>query len=116
MQFRAPILTLALCALAGAAAAQTAQTQPAPQGSPGAATTSPMTSPSSPMSSPSAQMPSRMESADAAYRQLDTNNKGFLTKGDVIGISGFNFDQADTNHDGRLSRDEFAKAWNAKPQ
>jgi hypothetical protein len=116
MQFRISILTLALCALAGAAAAQTAQTQPAPQSSPGAATPSPMTSPSSPMSSASTPMPSRTESADMAYRQLDANNKGYLTKGDVMGISGFNFDQADTNHDGRLSRDEFAKAWNAKPQ
>jgi len=62
-------------------------------------------------SSGTARMPSRTDSADSAYRSLDASNRGYLSKTDVQGLSGFNFDQADANHDGRLTRDEFAKAW-----
>jgi len=61
--------------------------------------------------STSARMPARTDSADSAYKSLDTSNRGYLSKSDVQGLSGFNFDQADANHDGRLTRDEFSKAW-----
>ncbi|MFO1304072.1 MAG: EF-hand domain-containing protein [Burkholderiales bacterium] len=78
----------------------------------------PSSSPSAGQMSPGGQpmsngmrSPSRTDSADAAYRSLDSSNRGYLQKSDVQGLSGFNFDQADTNHDGRLTKDEFSKAW-----
>ncbi len=54
-------------------------------------------------------MPSRTESADSAWQKL--GSKGYVTKDDVKDLSGFSFDAADANHDGRLSQDEFRRAW-----
>jgi Ca2+-binding EF-hand superfamily protein len=59
-------------------------------------------------------MPSPSESADSAYRTLDAANRGYLSKSDVQGINGFSFEAADTNHDGKLTRDEFARAWSSQ--
>ena len=122
--FRRPLLALALCAMAGAAVAQSSSS---PSGAPGTGTTppsatgTPMTTPATPMTSPgqgglSQRLPSRTDTADHAYRQLDTANRGYLTQNDVQGISGFSFQAADTNHDGKLSRDEFNRAWGSKAQ
>ncbi len=47
-----------------------------------------------------------------SFRSLDKSNRGFLQRNDVTGISGFSFDQADSNHDGRISQDEYAQ-WQA---
>ncbi len=47
------------------------------------------------------------------FRTLDKSNRGYLQRNDVTGISGFSFDQADVNHDGRVSQDEFAQ-WQAQ--
>ena len=125
-------LALAMFALAGAAVAQTSPSTTTPMNkSPSTTATQPSSgSPSvnqgsqgtSGMSqgsgtsgmtqgSSSMRTPSRTDSADSAYKSLDSSNRGYLSKSDVQGISGFNFDQADANHDGRLTRDEFAKAW-----
>jgi Ca2+-binding EF-hand superfamily protein len=60
------------------------------------------------------RMPSRSEPADSAYRALDAGNRGYLSKTDVQGLEGFSFDQADANKDGRISKEEFARAWSAK--
>ena len=55
--------------------------------------------------------PTTLEPADAVFNRLDHNRKGFLTRDQGQSIDGFSFDTADTNHDGRLSSDEFEKAW-----
>jgi len=46
------------------------------------------------------------------FRSLDKNGDGYLTKDEVSHLRGYAkaFDEADDNHDGRLSADEFAKA------
>ena len=122
--FRRPLLVLALCAMAGAVAAQSPSS---PSGSAGTGTTAPsatgtpMTTPAAPATSSgtsgtSQRLPSRTDTADNAYKTLDSANRGYLTKNDVQGISGFSFDAADTNHDGRLTRDEFNRAWGSKAQ
>ena len=50
--------------------------------------------------------------ASAKFRSLDRNGDGYLTKDEVSAIRGFDkaFDEADENHDGKLSADEFVKA------
>jgi hypothetical protein len=108
-----PLLAAAAFAIAGVAGAQTYST-PAKEGT-AAPPTTPMTSPTTPMAAPSAaqNVPARTEPADAAFRTLDANNRGYLAKSDVAAISGFSFEQADTNKDGKLTKDEFAKAWSA---
>src|SRR4051812_13879428 len=103
--FRRPLLALALCAMAGATMAQSPSS---PGGAPGTGTTppsatgTPMTTPATPMTSPgqgvlSQRLPSRTDTADQAYRQLDRSNRGFLTQNEVQGIAGFSFQAADTN-------------------
>jgi len=124
-------LALAMFALAGAGVAQTSPSTTTPMNKSPATATQPSTSsPSvnqgsqgtsgmsqgsgtSGMTQGSSAMrtPSRTDSADSAYKSLDSSNRGYLSKSDVQGLSGFNFDQADSNHDGRLTRDEFSKAW-----
>jgi len=44
---------------------------------------------------------------------LDAGKRGFVTRGDTAKLAGFDtaFQQADENNDGRLSEDEFARAW-----
>ena len=122
--FRRPLLALALCAMAGAVMAQSPSS---PGGSAGTGTTAPsatgtpMTTPAAPATSSgtnsmSQRMPSRTDSADNAYKALDSSNRGYLSKSDVQGISGFSFEAADTNHDGKLTRDEFNRAWGSKAQ
>jgi hyperosmotically inducible protein len=46
------------------------------------------------------------------FRSLDRNGDGFLSKDEVSQIPGYTpaFDEADENHDGRLSPDEFIKS------
>ncbi len=51
-------------------------------------------------------------SADAKFRALDANHDGFLTKDELKRYPHYGeaFDEADQNHDGRLSSAEFVKA------
>jgi hypothetical protein len=57
--------------------------------------------------------PSKAETADAAFKKLDSTAKGYVTKDDAKSLSGFDkaFQDNDANHDGRLTSAEFAKAW-----
>ena len=70
---------------------------------------------SGPTTGPVAQLPAQTESAVVAYQALDSTHRGYLSRSDVQGLQGFSFDEADANKDGRLSEEEFAKAWNTKP-
>jgi hypothetical protein len=56
-------------------------------------------------------IPSRSETSDAAFRKLDANQRGYITPEDTQDLNGFDFNAADTNHDGRLSPEEFQRAW-----
>jgi hypothetical protein len=57
--------------------------------------------------------PSKAETADAAFKKLDASGKGYVTMDDTKSLSGFDkaFQSADMNHDGKLTADEFKKAW-----
>lgn len=56
--------------------------------------------------------PTPFDSADTLFNRFDANRRGYLTKDQVQGLDGFLFEAADLNHDGKLSADEFSKAWN----
>ena len=58
-------------------------------------------------------IPSKSEMPDAAFKKLDAAGKGFVSKEDTKGLSGFDqsFELADANHDGKLDASEFNKAW-----
>ena len=47
------------------------------------------------------------------FATLDHNGDGYLDKTEVSGKLAENFDKIDTNHDGKLSRDELRAAWKA---
>ena len=57
--------------------------------------------------------PSKAESPDTAFKKLDASGKGYVTKDDAKALSGFEkaFQDNDANHDGKLTADEFRKAW-----
>jgi hypothetical protein len=59
--------------------------------------------------------PSRSETSDAAFKKLDATGRGYVTKEEAQSLSGFDkaFQDNDANNDGRLSADEFKKAWAA---
>jgi hypothetical protein len=58
-------------------------------------------------------IPSKAELPDAAFKKLDAGGKGYVSKQDVRELSGFNssFELADVNKDGKLTPEEFKKAW-----
>lgn len=113
-----PLLAVAVMAMFGVAAAQTSGTG-ATSGSTGA-TTSGMSSGTAGRSGTDISIGSGTHSMGSSvgpndsqsFRSLDKSNRGFLQRNDVTGISGFSFDQADSNHDGRISQDEYAQ-WQA---
>jgi hypothetical protein len=59
--------------------------------------------------------PSKSEMADSAFKKLDTAGEGYVTRDDTKGLPGFDlvFDKFDAKHDGKLTADQFAKAWTA---
>ena len=65
------------------------------------------------MSSAKAIPPSKSETSDSAFKKLDPSNKGYVTRDDAKSVEGFDrsFQSADGNHDGKLTSDEFKKAW-----
>ncbi len=118
---------LALALVAGAALAQSQPSSvtgtpgmgtapPSATGTPG---TTPIATPATPATSSgtmgtSQHLPARSDTADNAYRTLDTHRRGYLTREDVQSIRGFSFEAADTNKDGRLTQQEFARAWSSQ--
>ncbi len=57
--------------------------------------------------------PSRSELPDSAFKKLDAGGKGYVTRDDTKELEGFDpvFQQNDGNHDGKLTPDEFKRAW-----
>ena len=57
--------------------------------------------------------PSKSETPDSAFKKLDPNAKGYVSKDDTAQFPGFDtaFRRADVNNDGRLSPGEFNQAW-----
>ena len=57
--------------------------------------------------------PSRSELPDSAFKKLDIGAKGYVTRDDTKELEGFDpvFQQNDGNHDGKLTQDEFKRAW-----
>ncbi len=87
---------------ATAAPSTSTATQPAPNASAGKS-----------IMDTKAAAPSKAESPDTAFRKLDYSGKGYVTKDDTSALSGFEkaFQDNDANHDGKLTADEFRKAW-----
>ena len=58
-------------------------------------------------------IPSKAELPDAAFKKLDAGGKGYVSKEDVRGLSGFDksFELADAKKNGKLTPEEFRKAW-----
>ena len=99
---------LACCAIgiAGTTIAQDSLSgadQAAPQNRPGLTPATPPTG--------NALTPTAFDSADTVFNRFDTSRRGYLTKDQLQKLDGFPFEDADLNHDGRLTADEFSKAW-----
>ena len=57
-------------------------------------------------------MPTRSSTSSEAFTMLDRGQVGYVTRSDTDRIPGFvGFDNADTNRDGQLTKEEFANAW-----
>jgi hypothetical protein len=69
--------------------------------------------PMAPAMDTKAAAPSKAEPPASAFRKLDTSGKGYVTKDEAKAVSGFDkaFQDNDANHDGKLSSEEFKKAW-----
>jgi hypothetical protein len=105
-----PLLAVAIMAMFGVAAAQTTGT-----GASGSTATTPNAG-TTDMRSGTAGSSADTDSASTQFRMLDKSNRGYLQRNEVTGITGFSFDQADLNHDGRLSQDEFAQWQSSNPR
>ena len=55
--------------------------------------------------------PTPFDSAETLFNRFDAGRTGYLTKDQVQTLDGFSFEAADLNHDGRLTADEFNRAW-----
>jgi hypothetical protein len=57
-------------------------------------------------------VPTRSSTPSEAFTMLDRGQVGYVTRADTDRIPGFvGFDNADTNRDGQLTKEEFANAW-----
>ena len=66
----------------------------------------------SPRNAAPGSVPTRASSAGEAFTMLDRGQVGYVTRADTDRVPGFvGFDNADTNRDGQLTKDEFANAW-----
>ena len=65
-----------------------------------------------PLTAAPGSVPTRSSSAGEAFTMLDRGQVGFVTRADTDRIPGFvGFDNADTNRDGQLTKEEFSNAW-----
>jgi hypothetical protein len=55
--------------------------------------------------------PTPFEPPEHVFNRLDTARTGFVTKEQLGSLERFPFDEADLDHDGRLSVGEFARVW-----
>ena len=107
----------AICLAAAALfAAGSASAQPSSLTAPNNSAGSPLDTPPLVVQPPTGSGPrdtslSRSESSGAAFQKLDPNGAGYVTRSDFARMGGGNFDAADTNHDGKLSYDEFQRYW-----
>jgi hypothetical protein len=88
---------------------------PSPLGTNSTVTTSPSGFGTNLSTTPSTvgAVPSKSMLPSPAFDMLDMSRRGFVTRDDVAKVPGFDsaFQQADENNDGRLSQDEFTRAW-----
>ncbi len=92
--------------------AQPPSTVTTPQ--PGTATTQSGAAPSAApaQNTGTAKMPTKSDDAQSAFKMIDSANRGYVTREEMDRLSGFSgFDTADANRDGRLTSEEFSKAW-----
>ncbi len=110
------LATILLSAGIGCVGVAVAADTPAAAAPPASTTAQPATAAGKPMT-PAMEnrvaAPSNAESPDTAFRKLDAGGKGFVTKDDAKALSGFEkaFQDNDANRDGKLTTDEFRKAW-----
>jgi hypothetical protein len=98
------VAALLMCGAVGFAGTGLAQGQP---------DASQRNSPSAARTTATPIAPSRAEMPDAAFKKLDAGGKGYVTQEDARVLSGFDqaFQANDANHDGKLTAQEFNKAW-----
>lgn len=120
-QHARPLLAVAMMAMFGVAAAQTSGTgsTAGSTGAMGSGTQPGMSSGTAPgtpgmngrsgTDATTGSTQSMGANSANTFRSLDKSNRGYLQRNEVTGISGFSFDQADLNHDGRISQDEYAQ-------
>jgi hypothetical protein len=66
------------------------------------------------IAAPPGNVPTRSSTAAEAFSMLDRGGVGYITRADTDRIPGFmGFDNADTNRDGQLSKEEFSNMWRA---
>jgi EF hand domain-containing protein len=64
------------------------------------------------IAAPPGSVPTRSSTAAEAFSMLDRGGLGYVTRADTDRIPGLmGFDNADTNRDGQLSKEEFATMW-----
>jgi hypothetical protein len=52
------------------------------------------------------------KNADEAWKALNTSGQPYLTQQDLASHPEIDFSAADVNHDGKITKSEFEKAWN----
>jgi hypothetical protein len=115
-QTSALLAAILLSAGIGCVGVAVAADTPAAAAPPASTSAQPATNAAKPMApamETKATAPSKAESPDTAFKKLDAGTKGYVTKDDAKSLSGFEkaFQDNDANHDGKLSADEFKKAW-----